>query len=129
MKIRTKRTKPRLRGRDRAELPVKYKPRLLLEADGRTAVVRELRRRVDRLKQDCGATSYQQEMLCEEAVHLFSKLETMRVQELNGEAVDDGVRTQMVNSLSGLLSKLGLKKQVARADDLESYLGRKKKGK
>lgn len=129
MSTRAKRTKIRLRGKKRVKLPTSYKPRLFVEADNRRAVVKELRRRVERLKEDCGATSYQQEMLCEEAVHLFSKLETFRVRELNGEDVSefDGARTQMLNCLQGILAKLGLTKKMATADDLDDYLSRKKR--
>jgi hypothetical protein len=120
--MKTKR-KMRLKGKDRASLPDQFEPHLLIEADGRRSVVKELRRRVKRLMEDCGATSYQQEMLCEEAVYLFAKLETMRVRELRGETVDDGVRTQMINCLQGILSKLGLEKhQQTEMTDLDLYI-------
>ena len=92
------------------------------QCDQRQAVVKLIRRHVDQLLEDTGAESFQQELLARRAVFIAVQLETMEANALDGEAIDLGVYTQGVNALSGLLTKLGLKKAAKRAVALDSYL-------
>lgn len=120
----------RLKGKQPARLPQKFTPQLLAHADGRYAVVKLLRRRLERLKKECGADSYQKELLCERAVFIALQLETLEAQASEGTPIEITVYTQMFNSLSGALSKLGLERNIKEVEDLRLYVeknGKKKK--
>ena len=66
--------------------------------------------------------SFQQELLARRAVFIAVQLETMEAKALDGEDIDVGVYTQGANALSGLLTKLGLKKAAKQAVALDTYL-------
>lgn len=104
-------------------ISTKFVPRFWQGEDSRLAVVKEIRRRVDRLKRDVGATSYQQEILCERAVFVLCQLETIECSAIaHKDPVDLGCYLQGVNALSGLLNKLGLERKVQKAGGLKRYL-------
>lgn len=118
--------KPRLRGKTRVKLPKRFKPRVFEEADGRYWLVKELKRRCEALMIDTAADSVQKRMLCQEAVFVGAQLETMRVNAAEGKSIDFGSYTQMLNCLQGILSKLGLEKQLRRhVSALEEYINKK----
>ena len=118
--------KRRLKGEHRATLPDKFEVKLFDEADGRLSTVKLLRRRLALLKGDTGAESYQQQLLCERAIFIATQLETLETTAAEGTAIDMGSYTQMVNCLSGLLSKLGLQKVAQQYDtDLRMYMKQK----
>lgn len=93
----------------KGKLPQQFEPKFLETTDQRHRVIKLIRKRLERLKADAGCDSYQKEMLAEQAIFISVQLETMKVNALEGQPFDAGVYTQMVNCLSGLLSKLGLK--------------------
>ncbi len=111
----------RLTGKQRLSLSTKFTPKLLQEGDGRRAVMKELRRRVDLLVADTGADCYQRKVLCERAAFLTLQCETMEATVVDGEPIEEGQYTQKVNALCGLLQRLGLTKAQT-MDDLSEYL-------
>ena len=111
-------TRRERQARQPATLPSRFQPRFLTTADQRQKVIKLIRRRLERLNSEAGCDSIQKEMLANEAIFISVQLETMRVNALEGEAFDAGVYTQMVNALSGLLSKLGLAKSEVLAKKL-----------
>lgn len=92
------------------------------ELDGRLAFTKEIRRRLDTLKADAGVDSAQKEILAQRAIFIALDLESMEIAAAETGEFDRGVYTQMVNSLSGLLSKLGLNRVKVKAADLKSYV-------
>lgn len=106
-------------------IPEKFVPRFWEQQDNRTYIVREIRRRVAELEHDCGAESYAQKSLCQRAVFLEMKLETLEIQHAHGTEIEEGVYTQAVNCLSGIYAKLGIKKQVAKTKGLKAYVAEK----
>lgn len=119
--------KPRLSER-RLRLPKKFTPKLFDEADNRYFIVKELKRRCERLMIDTAADSMQKRMLCQEAVFVGVQLESLRKNAAEGQEIDMGSYTQLVNCLQGLLGKLGLDKQFkSQMSDLESYLKGKRR--
>jgi len=100
---------------------------VLESADGRHTVIKVLKAKVERLKADTGATSFQQIILCERCGFLLAILETTEVNAIEGRGLDTGSYVQAINALSGLLSKLGLRKATKRAD-LATYLESKEAG-
>jgi hypothetical protein len=104
-------------------LSKRFKPKFWQEQDNRVAVVKEIRRRVETLKRDTGADSYQKQLLCERAIFVAIQLETMECDALAGKGrLDAGLYCQAVNTLSGLLAKLGLERKVQQAGDLKAFL-------
>jgi hypothetical protein len=114
------------RGNLRPSLPVKFEPRFLDDADSRIAVVRTIRKRVELLKEHCGADSYQKEMMCLHAAFLHVRLESMEVEALEGEPFNAGEFTQAVNCLTGLLKALGLDKHAKNVTDLKAITSKYK---
>ena len=106
-----------------AALPATFQPRFLDRADKRQGTIRAIRDRVERLREDAGADSYQKEMLVRRAVFIAVQLETMEVTAAERGPFDAGVYTQMANALSGLLSKLGLERKAKKAESLAEYVG------
>lgn len=107
-------------------LPSRFKPGLLDDCDNRLSMVKELRRRIQRLRDDVGATSYQQELLCERAIFVSVQLETMERRAVETGELDASAYCQTVNVLSSLLSKLGLKRATKQVQSLESYVTSKR---
>lgn len=112
-----------------ATLPPKWEPKFIESADNRQRVIKLIRQRLERLKEEAGCNSYQKEMLAEQAIFISVQLETMKVNAIEGKSLDAGVYTQMVNCLSGLLTKLGLDKQAAQVESLQSILAEKRRPK
>ena len=100
----------------------RFVPRFWEDADGRDAIIKRIKRRVERLKEDVGADSYQKELLCERAAFVVLQLETAERAAFEDGHLDMGVFTQMTNCLLGLLRSLGLEKKV-KAVGLKTYLG------
>jgi len=105
-------------------LPERFVPRFWDECDGRIAVVKEIRRRVDLLKTDTASDSYQKDILCERAVFVCCQLETQERAAIETGKFDAGRYTQMVNALVGLLRSLGLERKARKLDDLQSYVAK-----
>lgn len=111
---KTKKKKPKL--------PIEFEPHLLRDADNRFGIIKEIKRRYRLLVEDAGADSFQKEILCERAVFLAVRLESIeRIAAETGE-FEPGVYAAMTNTLMGLLKALGLEKQFKKAVDLKSYV-------
>lgn len=111
--------------RKESAVPNKFVPRFFEEVDQRTTVYKTIRGRITKLMEDAGAVSYQQELICQEAVFVCLLLETARTKAAETGELDSGSYIQMVNCLSGLLNKLGLKKQASQVETLQGYLSDK----
>lgn len=109
-----------------ATLPARFVPRFWDECDGRMAVVKEIRRRVQLLKADTAADSYQKEILCERTVFICCQLETQERTAIERGTFDAGRYTQMVNALVGLLRSLGLERRAKQVTNLRDYIDAKK---
>ena len=108
-------------------LPEHFVPQFWEDSDGRVAIVRMIRERLDTLKADCGANSFQKVLLCQRAVFISIQLETMEVNATQTGNIETGVYTQMVNSLVGLLKSLGLERKAKHVESLQSYVQTKKR--
>jgi hypothetical protein len=103
-------------------LPNRFVPQFWHDVDGRCGVIKEIRRRYEHLKQDVGADSYQKDLLIQRTVFVSLQLETMETKAAETGEFDPGVYTQMVNALSGLLSKLGLERKARTVPNLKTYV-------
>ncbi len=107
-------------------VPADWSPRLLEEMDGRLAVVKEIKRRMDDLCEDAGVDSTQKRMLASQAVFVNLQLETMQAEALETGEIQMGVYYQAVNCLVGLLKALGLDRKVQQVT-LRQYVQEKTK--
>ena len=111
------------------KIPHKFVPMFWEDHVGASLVVKEIKHRVARLQEEAGADSYQKQMLCQIAVFIQIQLESMGVQSVLTGELERGIYTQMANSLSGLLSKLGLKRHEEEMGGVNAYLAEKAKAK
>ena len=114
----TTRRRPTTRGARRAKsrlLVGPFTPRFLEDLDQRLGAVQELRRRVQLLADEVGDPSYAKEVLAKRVVFVAAQLETMEAAALEGKDIPITVYTQLVNTLQGLLAKLGIERQVRKA--------------
>lgn len=95
-------------------------------ADGRCAIVREIRRRYLELKEDCGADSIAKDLLVQRAVFVALQLETTERTAAEGGSFDSGKYGQLVNTLVGLLRSLGLERHIKKVANLADYVESKK---
>src|SRR5690349_928058 len=89
-------------------LSTRFEPQFWLQADGRSLVCREVKKRTATLMQHVGADSFQKELLCQRAVFVGLMLETMEVHAGATGQFDTGRYTAMTNTFCGLLKALGL---------------------
>ena len=118
---------PRTKLIPEGKLPVCWSPRFLEQADGRFGLVKAVRERVERLKQDSGAASIQQELICSRVGFISLLLETQETRALEDGKLPESMGTylQAVNCLVGLLRVLGMEKHARDVGDLKSYLAEK----
>lgn len=123
-------TRQARRARDAATLPARFKPRFLDDVDQRQAVVKTIRRMIERIKVETGCKTLLREILIEELVFLVVLNATARAKALEGGPYDQGVMTQATNAISGLAVKLGIDKLALETidGDLASYLARQRAG-
>ena len=94
-----------------AKLPARFEPRFWVNADQRQKGIREINRRYETLVADTNANSYQKELLVQRAVFVSIQVETMEREAMEGLApFNAAAYTRLVNTLTKLLSKLGLKR-------------------
>ncbi len=105
-----------------ATLPARFEPGFLDKADGRCQIVKTIKHRLERLKADCNADSFQKQILCERAVFLATLLQTQELAAYEGEELNLGSYVQAINSLLGVLKALGLTKQISQIIDLKEYV-------
>lgn len=108
-----------------ATLPQRFEPKFLETTDQRQKVIKLIRRRLERLKEEAGCDSFQKEMLAEQAIFISVQLETMKVNALEGGDFEYGQFVQAVNCLTGLLKALGLNRSATNVLDLQTYLAKK----
>lgn len=109
-------------------IPARFEPRFWEDGDSRRSIVKLMRRRYKELKADAGGDrSAQRDLLVQRATFISIILETWEVRLAEGENIELGAYTQMTNALTGLLSKLGLERQVKDVTDLKTYLKRRQK--
>lgn len=111
------------------QLSTTFSPRFWSDADGRIALVKKIRRKADEYKEDCGADNAMMDTLCERAAFLRVRIDTYEIEYAEGKAIPDGVYTQMVNCLSGLLSKLGLETKERAPESLSTILAESRRSK
>jgi hypothetical protein len=95
------------------------------ELDGRVRVARTLRDRLRELTNDLGGVaqlSYQEASLCRRAIHLERQVERLESTLAHGGSVDYTQYFSMINTLSGLFSKIGLKRRAKQVQSLSEYL-------
>ena len=108
-----------------SELPERYSEDWLAKLDGRTAIARVIRDRLEDLQTDLGGRdqlSYQQRSLAKRAIWMEAVIEQQEIALSRGEPVDQGKLTQAVNSLIGLLKTLGLERKARDIPSLRDYM-------
>jgi hypothetical protein len=106
----------------------KFNAGWLLELDGRTAICQEMRERYIEFTDDLGGRknlSYAKRSLVERVLWLEYWLTTQELALAKGEEFDVARWTQAANSLQGILSKLGLERQVKQVPSLHEYIATK----
>ena len=112
---------------DTAPPPSRFESGWLDRLDGRYGLARELRDRFHALTDDLGGAenlSYMQRSLCEHALWLDHWLHEQEraLAESRMADFDVGRWTQGLNALSGVLTKLGLKRVPRDVQDLSEWL-------
>lgn len=107
------------------EVSTRFSETFLDALDGRVRVARTLRDRLRGLTNDLGGVnglSYQELSLCKRAIHLERQLEQFERTLAHGGTVDYTQYYSMINVLSGLFSKVGLKRRAKQIPSLSDYL-------
>ena len=102
-----------------------YKDDFLNDVDRRSTDIKIIERNLARLTSDLGGLanlSFQQRSLSRHAIFADFLAEKKERALLNGEPFDEGSYLLVLNCLSGLMSKLGLKRQARKIVSLEEYL-------
>ena len=118
---------PSGKGEKPTEVQKRYEAGFLDSMDGRTEVTRSLRQRLGQLVADLGGVSnlsYMEQSLCKRVVHLERLIEKRELTLAHGGAVDENLQLTTINCLSGLFSKLGLKRRARKIQSLDEYLKR-----
>ena len=103
------------KGSKSADLPVRFSEAFLESMDGRTAIAKELKARLEELMADLGGAeslSYQQRSLAKRAVFLEATIESREAAIAKGETVDLGPLVQATNALIGAFRILGLQRKA-----------------
>jgi hypothetical protein len=103
----------------------RYHGAVLDELDGRVRLARTLRERMRALTNDLGGIndlSYQEVSLCKRCVHLERLLEKKEATLAHGGTCDESTYLNAINALSGLYSKLGLRRRARVLPTLREYV-------
>jgi hypothetical protein len=106
----------------------KYAAGWLSQLDGRTIIAQDLRQRHTILCNDLGGIatlSYQQQALIDRLLFIEYWLQREELKLANGDEFNSGTYTQSVNTLAGLINKLGLQRQRKEVS-LNQYIGKAK---
>lgn len=118
----TKNTK-KTRRKPEATVPARFQPKFWEDADSRLGIVRRIRDRFEALKEQTGADSLQKEILCQRAVFLLTRLETVERRAIEeGEFAEVGTYVQSINTLISLLKILGLESSKKKVVNLRQYI-------
>ena len=110
---------------NRTHLPAVFTPKFLDDVDGRPHVIRTLRRRLVHLKRDTGCDSVQKELICQRAIFIAAKLETIEVEGVVSGKFDFPKYISGVLAMTNLLKALGLERKAKQIDSLAVYVQRK----
>jgi hypothetical protein len=105
--------------------PERFSPNWMAQLDGRTGVAQAMRERYTAFTNDLGGAaslSYAQLSLVSRALWLEYWLQQQEQSMAAGGEVDIGRWTQGVNSLQGILAKLGLQRQARDVPSLGEYM-------
>jgi len=102
----------------------KFRPRFWDQLDGRLAVRKEIKRRYQEIAQDADVDTAMKDLLVQRIVFTSILLESQEIEALDEGRIQIGSYVQMVNALSGLLSKIGLERKVKDLG-VEQYLREK----
>jgi hypothetical protein len=108
--------------------PAKYAPDWLQQLDQRTGVAQVMRQRYQAFTSDLGGEdnlSYAKQCLVNRALWLEYWIAQQELGMATGQDVDMGRYTQAVNSLQGLLVKIGLDRVAKDAGTLAEYLSKR----
>src|SRR5688572_21840392 len=94
---------PKTAGRDKG-----FSLRTINEADSRFAVVKDMRRRLEKLKDESDCDTLAREALAGRAIFLLVYLESCEIEMLEGRQIDWKRYLTAAKALADLLSKLGL---------------------
>jgi len=121
---------PRGKGTKPRTVDKRFRPGFIADLDGRYPVVRGLKHRFACYLADLGGMenlSHMEQTVVKRIVHLEHLVEQKESSLIRGESVEVHTYLACVNSLSGLLSKLGLKRR-ARPISLSDYMRDKQGG-
>jgi hypothetical protein len=96
--------------------------------DGRGRTVRTLRQRLGSLISDLGGApqlSYQEKSLCKRLIHLERLIERKESTLAHGGNIVESDYLNAINTLSGLCSKIGMKRRAKPVGTLAQLLGAK----
>lgn len=104
-------------------VPARFIPKFWCrDADLRSFTYKQISKRYEALKADAGVDSVQRDLLAQRATFIALQIETMEVDAMAGRDFNAAVYTQMVNTLQGLLAKLGLERRQPKTIDVKAYL-------
>jgi hypothetical protein len=107
------------------DISKRFRADFLENLDGRVAAVKTLHERLSALVSDLGGfenLSYQEKTLCKRVVHLERLIEKKESTLVNGGTVDVHEYLAAVNSLAGLLTKIGLRRRAKQVPSLSDYV-------
>ena len=108
--------------------PEQYTPNWISQLDGRYQVAQEIRQRYRRYTDDLGGESvlsYAQLSLVSHALFLQHWLHLQEKALATGQDIDMGRYTQALNSLQGLMQKLGMERKAKDVPSLSDYLSKR----
>ncbi len=134
--MKTKKPKPRLYSDRKVRMPKPiakrrdkgFSLRMIDEADSRFRAVKEMRRRLQRLKREAGVDTAAREWLAARAVFLLAYLESQEVASLEGEEINWQRYLMTTRSLTDLLNKLGLDREARSTERLQDIIISERKG-
>ena len=117
--------KPGQKGTKPRDVASRFRETFLTDLDGRYPVVRGLKHQYACYTSDLGGIqnlSHMERTLVKRIVHLVYLVEQKESALIGGKPLDVNEYFTAVNCLSGLLSKLGLKRRAKQLPSLQNYL-------
>jgi hypothetical protein len=96
--------------------------RTLEGADQRFAIVKELRRRLEQLKEDAGVQTIQREWMAARAVFIVARCEALEYDAVTGKTINWREYLMATKALSELLRRLGLDDEQRSTQRLQDYI-------
>lgn len=117
--------KPGQKSDKATEIAERFGEDFLESMDGRGRTVRTLRQRLGALVSDLGGAphlSYQEKSLCKRFVHIERLIERKESTLAHGGNIVESDYLNAINTLSGLCSKIGMKRRAKPTTSLPDYL-------